>query len=173
MKRLILAVVLALPVAALATPPEGPGKDPAKKEKREERRRLMRLMGLAEALDLSTADALRMDEAMRRFDERRRPLREQVSESARILERAAEGDSTAQAQVDQAIQRVFDARAQLANIDREMFNELSRGLGPQQRAKMAMFFARFDRKFKGMHRLMKKSRTPRLDMLQKQNPEPG
>jgi ATP-dependent Lon protease len=101
---------------------------------------------------------------MRKFDERRRPLKEQVRESADILERAADGDSSAMSQVDQAAQRAFDARAQLAALDREMFQALSKDLPPQKRAKLALFMARFEgqsMKFKN------KMREKMLDKMDK------
>jgi hypothetical protein len=109
--------------------------------------RVARVLGLAEELQLDSAQALKLDETLRKFDERRRPLREQVRESAATLERAAGGDSAAMNQVDQAAQRAFDARAQLTALDREMFQSLSKDLPPQKRAKLALFMARFDNRF--------------------------
>lgn len=139
--RAAVLTVALLPLAALAEPPE------ARKEaelEAEKQLRLARVLGLAEDLELDSAQALKMDETMRKFDERRRPLKEQVRESADILERAADGDSSAMSQVEQAAQRAFDARAQLAALDREMFQTLSKDLPPQKRAKLALFMARFD-----------------------------
>lgn len=157
-------IVLLVPLTALAAPPreksQDPGRmDPARMEQREKRTRLMRLVGLAETLDLNTQDALRLDEVMRQFDDRRRPLKQQVAESAQLLRRAADGDSAAIGQVDQAIQRILDARGQLANLDRDMFNALSKDLKPQQRAKMALYFARFERQHRGMHPMRMKMRA--------------
>ena len=154
---LALSLVLAAP-AALAQPrqPRGPKAsgetqpDSTRMERREKRARVMRLVGLAEALDLSSAEALRLNDVMKRFDERRRPLREQVVESARLLKRAATGETDALGQVDQATQRIFDARAQMASIDREMFDALAQGLKPQQRAQLALFLAKSARHMRGM-----------------------
>jgi hypothetical protein len=117
---------------------------PEARERMEKHQRLQRVLGLAEELDLSSQEALKIDEVLRKYDERRKPLRDQVSESAKTLEKASDGDQASLGQVDQASQRIFDARAQMAQIDKEMFAELSRGLKPQQKAKMAVYFAKFD-----------------------------
>jgi len=147
--RLAVLTLTLLPVLALAAPPEGG--DEA--ERAEKRTRMMRVLGLAEELELSEAQALKMAETMRQFDERRRPLVAQVRESAQVLDRAADGDASMQSQVDQAVQRVFDARAQLTTLDREMYQSLSRDLPPQKRAKLAIFMARHEGK---MAKLLKK-----------------
>ncbi len=145
----MMSVVL-LPFLALAAPAEPQGDRNAEREERQERReRLRRVMGLAEELDLDTPQALRLDDTLRKFDERRRPLLEQVRESALTLMRAADGDASAQGQVDQASQRAFEARAQLAALDREMFQALSKDLPPQKKARLALFLARAN----GMGRL--------------------
>ncbi len=74
------------------------------------------------------------------FDERRRPYQEQQIQYSRILKKAAEGDSSAVAQVDEAIARIFDLRVQLTQIDKDMLNALSKELTAQQRAKLALVF---------------------------------
>ncbi len=139
--RAAVLTVALLPLAVLAEPPEARTEAELEAEKQ---LRLARVLGLAEDLELDSSQALKMDETLRKFDERRRPLKEQVRESAEILERAADGDSSAMSQVEQAAQRAFDARAQLAALDREMFQTLSKDLPPQKRAKLALFMARFD-----------------------------
>lgn len=141
----VLLSLLPLVVLAQPRPPEQRrGPDPERAEKMEKRMRMMRLLGLAEALDLEPEQALKLDAQMKKFDERRKPLREQVRESAAILERASHGDQGALNQVEQAARRAFDARAQLAQLDREMYEALSRDLSPQKRAQMALFLARFE-----------------------------
>ncbi len=139
--RVAVLTVALLPLAALAAPPDARAEAEQEAEKQ---LRLARVLGLAEDLELDSAQALKVDETLRKFDERRRPLKEQVRESAEILERAADGDSAAMPQVEPAAQRAFDARAQLAALDREMFQALSKDLPPQKRAKLALFMARFD-----------------------------
>jgi hypothetical protein len=142
--RVAVLTLALLPMAALAAPPDAQAEA---KQQAEKQLRLARVLGLAEELELDSQQALKLDETLRKFDERRRPLREQVRESAEILERAADGDTSALSQVEQAAQRAFDARAQLAALDREMYQALSKDLPPQKRAKLALFMARFEHRF--------------------------
>ena len=146
MKPIRMAVLVALlPFAALAAPPDPKAGDAEQDTERQ--MRMARVVGLAEELELDSSQALKLDETLRKFDERRRPLREQVRDSAEVLNRAANGDNAALSQVDQAAQRAFDARAQLTALDREMFQALSKDLPPQKRAKLALFMARFENRF--------------------------
>jgi hypothetical protein len=101
------------------------------------------VVGLAEALNLSDAEAVRVADVIRSFQQRRQPLQDQVAEASRILRRAAEGDASAASQVDQALEQTYVARDQIAILNREMFTVLSQKLSPQQRAKMSLFFAKF------------------------------
>lgn len=158
--RAAVLTVALLPLAALAASPDAQAEAQQSAEKR---LRLARVLGLAEELELDSSQALKMDETMRKFDERRRPLKEQVRESADILERAADGDNSAMSQVDQAAQRAFDARAQLAALDREMFQALSKDLPPQKRAKLALFMARFDKQSMKFKHKMREKMIDRMD----------
>jgi len=106
--------------------------------------RMKQVIGLAEALELSEADALRMAQIIRGIQERRRPFQEQVAEAARMIKRAADGEPDALSRVDAAVQQMYAARAQLAELNKEMFITLGQGLSAQQRAKMAVFFAKFN-----------------------------
>lgn len=176
MKTMLIAVALVVSGAALAASPQptpqpqpqaqpqpqpqgwqrrgegpgqGPGRDsPEARQRREQRTRMMQVVGLSEALGLSTQEALRVDETLRRFDDRRRPFRDQVHESGKVVMDAARGDNAALAQVDQATNRLLDARIQLASLDKELFQALARDLNPQQRAKLALFYARFHKGMK-------------------------
>nr|WP_225412847.1 hypothetical protein [Stigmatella hybrida] len=134
----VLAVAL-LPLGAFAAPGD-------RREDMERQLRVARLVELSAELELDSAQALKMDGILRQFDERRRPLHEQVRDSAKLLHRAAKGDGAAQSQVDQAAQRAFDARAQLAALDRELYQALAQELPAQKKAQLALFLARFDRK---------------------------
>src|SRR4051812_19616316 len=125
--RLAVLTLALLPLAALAAPPDARAEP---EQDADRQMRMARVLGLGEELELDSTQALKLDETLRKFDERRRPLREQVRDSADVLERAANGDNAALAQVDQAAQRAFDARAQLAALDREMFQALSKDLPP-------------------------------------------
>ncbi len=153
MRKLILTLIAAVPLAALAAPkaagPGGgpPGDETARMERMERRMRLARTLGLAEALDLNESQALKMQEAMSKFDERRKPLLRQMHDSMMTLRRAATGDETAQGQVDQAMARIFDARAQIQQVDREMFGTITKDLSPQKRARAAVFLSHFRGRF--------------------------
>jgi hypothetical protein len=162
-----LAVVLALaPALALAEPqatPSPPGRgagagvrtdDPGHRERAEKRLRIARTVGLADALDLDEAGALRVRETLTRFDERRAPLRHQIQDSVRILRDAARGDTAAAAQVDNALARLRDARAQLQQVNAESLAQLTQGMPPQKKARAALFLARFQ------------ARAPRAMMMQ-------
>ncbi|QRO00347.1 hypothetical protein JRI60_15600 [Archangium violaceum] len=148
--RLAVLTLSLFPLVTLAAP-ANPGDAT---ERAEKQARMMRVLGLAEELELDEAQALKMAETMRQFDERRRPLVVQVQESARVLKQAADGDASVQSQVDQAVQRVFDARVQLATLDRDMYQALSKDLPPQKRARLAIFMARNEGK---MVRLLKQA----------------
>jgi hypothetical protein len=82
------------------------------------------------------------------FDARKKALLEAVRVDVHTLKQAARrGDPKALAGVDAAVQRVFDARGAVLAIDREMFAALSKGMPPEQVARMALFFARFRQRF--------------------------
>lgn len=143
--RLTFMSVVLLPFLALAAPQEARTARESERlerlERKERRERMRLVLGLTEALELDTAQALKLDEALRQFDERRRPLMTQVRESARTLMLAAGGDAEAARQVDAASKQAFDARAQLVALDRELFQTLSKDLPPQKKAKLALFLA--------------------------------
>ncbi|AKJ05887.1 hypothetical protein ATI61_110365 [Archangium gephyra] len=165
--RLAVLTLCLLPLASLAQTPEA--KEAA--ERAERQTRLMRVVGLAEELGLEEAQALKMADTMRQFDERRRPLVEQVQESAQVLRKAAQGDASTQSQVDQAVQRVFDARTQLTALDRDMYQALARDLPPQKRAQLAIFMARHDGKMKMEKMLRKADREGRREEREKRRQE--
>jgi hypothetical protein len=150
--RLAVLTLTLLPVVALAAPPEG--NDAA--ERAEKQTRMMRVLGLAEELELNESQALKMAETMRQYDDKRRPLLEQVRDSAQVLRKAAEGDTSVQSQVDAAVQKVFDARTQLTALDRDMYQALSKDLPPQKRAKLAIFMARHEGKLVKLVRQMER-----------------
>jgi hypothetical protein len=119
--------------------------DDGRPERREEfgkRMRLYFVVGLAEALELSEAETLKLSERLKGFEDRRRPVQQSMGEAMKSLKAAAQGDAAAAAQVDANLALVFDGRAQLATLDREMFNALAQGQSPAKRARLALFFAR-------------------------------
>ncbi len=169
MQKLIAAAVLAVSAVSFAAPP--PPQAPASKgaavsdssqfggwdderfeerrEAREKRMRMMLVVGIAEALSLSETDAIRLADKMKAFDDRRKPLREQMFESMKLLKAAADGDQAALPKVDQATTSLLDLRQQMAAVDKEMFLAVSKDLTPQKRAQLAIFLAKFMREGRG------------------------
>ncbi|NTX36530.1 hypothetical protein HUA74_29710 [Myxococcus sp. CA051A] len=146
-KSWVAVTVVLVPWLALARPGNREGaeqqpREAERMERAEKRMRLRQVLTLSDALELDNAQALKMEETLRRFDEKRRPLREQVRDAARTLHQAARGDSAALAQVDAAAQRAFEARERIAALDREMYQALAKELAPEKRAKLALALAR-------------------------------
>jgi len=131
-----------------APPDEGSGPPTETRQRMERRMRMARTLGLAEALDLDEAGTARLNAAMAPFDARRKVILEGVRGDVVTLRQAArKGDPKALAAVDGAVQRLFDARAALVALDREMFGAISKGMTPDQAARTALFFARFRQRF--------------------------
>jgi hypothetical protein len=152
----------AMPLAghAQGAPPQGgpgQGQGPAANgagprfspEKMEKRMRLARTLGLAEALDLDAPAALKLGETIGKFDERRVAVHKQLRESREVLRRAAQGEKVSGADVDGAIQKGLEARAQLAAIDRDTVSAVTQGLTPEKKARAVLFLAKFQRRFPG------------------------
>jgi hypothetical protein len=168
MRNQLLVALAVLPLAAFAQggPGPGPGRgmgpgdgmgqgrgmrhggrglgDP---EKMEKRMRLARTLGLAEALDLEPAQALKLGEAVARFDEKRLALHRQVRDARDVLRRAARGDEVKPAEIDQAIQRTVEARLQLHAIDRDVLATVTKDLPPEKKARAALFLEKFQGRF--------------------------
>jgi len=150
MRKTLIALLL-VPMAALAqaTPkdkagPDGRGPDPARMEKMEKRMRLARTLGLAAALDLDTAQALKLGDTLSKFDDRRQAVRKQAMEARQVLRSAAQPDSKATAaDVDGAISKLIDTRSQLLAIDKDLVAAMGKDLTPQQKARAVLFLARF------------------------------
>src|SRR4051794_33337722 len=124
MKKLI-AAVLTLSTLAFAAPPAPAAAPPAQKpgagefgggnreehrEDMEKRMRMMLVVGIAEALSLSETDAIRLADKIKVFDDKRKPLREQMHESMKVLKAASDGDPAALGKVDQATNALLDLR---------------------------------------------------------------
>lgn len=149
MKNLVLVLAL-LPTLASAAPQSPPargagqaGDDAARAAQMQKRMRIARTLGLAEALELDDAAALRARDVLGRFDDRRAPLRKQVRDNVRVLRDASRGDKDAASHVDAALQKLREARTQLQNLDAEMLQQLTQGLSPEKKARAALFLARF------------------------------
>ena len=105
--------------------------------------RLARALGLAEALDLEPAQVAKMDEVLKGFDARRKPVLERLRADALALRGAAADPKATAKQVDDLVARIFTARGQMMAIDQEMYVALGKDLSPEKRARMALFFAKF------------------------------
>lgn len=141
---LILSALLCTPFTARAqAAAPTPEQMQARHQRMESRMRVMRVVGLSEALGLDEAGALRLDAQMKPFDDQRSPLHEALRADSKILHDAADGDPSAGTQVDAALGRMFDNRAKLEQINHQMLEALSKGLQPQQKAKLAVFLASF------------------------------
>lgn len=149
MRKIIWALALIAPLVGQAAPPapgHGPGEGPgweARHDQVRKRARLARTLGLAEALDLSEAEALKMRDLLSRFDERRQPIHRQFHDAMAQVRKAARGDAAAQKSVDDALRRLREARGQLQALDDEMFQALSKDLTPERKARAALFLTRF------------------------------
>ena len=150
-------IVAALPLPALAQGPQagapapGPGQQGAGQrmnpERMEKRMRLARTLGLAEALDLEAPQALKLGDTIAKFDDRRIAAHKQLRDSRDVLRRAAQGEKATAAEVDQAIQKALDARAQLQTIDRELVGVVTKDLSPDKKARAVLFLAKFQHRF--------------------------
>jgi hypothetical protein len=125
----------------------GPGAAQPDPERMEKRMRLARTLGLAEALDLEPAQALKLGEAIAKFDERRLAAHKQHREARDVLRRAARGDKLPPAEVDQAIQKGLEAGTQLQAIDREVLATVTKDLAPEKKARAVLFLDRFQGRF--------------------------
>ena len=104
--------------------------------------RLKYVVEIAEALELSEADALKLSEKLKGLEVRRQPVRQAMHQAMKAVKAAADGDAAALKDVDANVQKVLDGRAQMAVMDKELFTTLSKDLSPQQRAKLAVVLAK-------------------------------
>jgi hypothetical protein len=143
--RIVLMALVVLPFAVLGAAQDGPAKggpvpDRARMEKR---MRLARTLGLAEALDLDPAQALKLGETLNRFDDRRKAIHKQAADARDVLHRAASDEKATAADVDGAIARLVDSRTQLTALDKETLQAITQGLSPDKKARATLFLARF------------------------------
>lgn len=150
MRRLAL-VIAALSLFPLAAAAQGPAKAAAGPDDadRMRRGRLALTLGLAEALDLDEAQALKLRDVVQKQEPRRQAAHAQRQEAAKLLRRAAGGEKVTAADVDQAIAKAFDARAQLEAADKELVQAVTKDLAPEKRARAALFLARFHARMGG------------------------
>jgi hypothetical protein len=166
MKKLALLLALT-PVLALArgapgsNPDPGPGArgmDPDSAQRMQKRMHLALTLGLAEALDLSGAQALKVHEQLEKMTPRRAAAHQQLREATQLLRRSAKGEKVAAGDVDQAVTKLLDARAQLQAIDRDLVTTVTKDQPPEKRARAVLFLARFHQRvmqgFGGMRHRM-------------------
>ena len=154
--RMVVMLLALVPVVAVASPSGREARVEERLVQAERRHRLRQVLELSDVLGLDNAQALKLEETLRTFDERRRPLRKQVRESARILHRASRGDSEALAQVDAAALGAFEARERIAALDKELYLTLAKTLPQHKRATLALALARAEGR-------KKMKRAPDLD----------
>ncbi len=154
MKKLLVGCLLLSGLAFAANPPpkaqpqapaawNGPGE---RGEEFQRRQRMMLVVGLADALSLNEGEAIALADKIKAFDEQRTPVRESMRDAMKTLKAAADGDQAALGQVDNATQKFFDGRQQMAAIDKQMFLSISKDMQPQKRAQLAIFLAKFHAK---------------------------
>ena len=163
-RTLLLLAVLAGP--ALAAPPGKPPADEASAEERaqfEQRARLMATMQISEVLGLDDAGTLKLRDTLTRWDTQKAPIRQEMFDLAQVLRRAGRGDTTAYSQVDPAIKRIQELRSQLQQIDQQLFQQLSAGLPPQKKAKLALVMAKLPQ---AMREMVKTGKAPSRDPTQ-------
>lgn len=123
----------------------GPGTD-EQVERMEKRARLARNLGLAEALDLDTAAANKLAGALEKVDGKRVALHKQFRDARITLRKAADGEKVAAADVDAALTKALEVRAQMAELDKETVTIVTKGLTPEKKARAALFLGRFGQK---------------------------
>ena len=115
---------------------DGPG-EPGKRGK------LALTLGLAEALDLDDAQALKLRDAVEKFHQKRQPLHAQMREAMQVVRKAADGEKVEAAAVDQAIAKLTDLRAQAQAADKELVQAVTKDQPPQKKARAVLFLTRF------------------------------
>ena len=149
----LLALLVAGRLWAQGGPPPPPGDGPGPDgEAWQKRAHLMATLAIADALQLDEAGTLKLRSQLAPFEEKRGPIRQEMMEQTVVLRRAAKGDTTAFAQVDGALQKVLALRAQLEQLDRDLFAQLSVGLPPQKKARLALVMARLPQQIREMAR---------------------
>ena len=166
MMKQLAALVAVLPIAAFAQGAgparggPGPGHDCAncqqgkgagpgtdeRIEKMEKRAQLARNLGLAEALDLDTAQSNKLSDALAKVDDKRVALHKQTRDARQLLRRAAQGEKVTAAEVDGAIAKLLDLRAQADALDKETIAIVTKELSPEKKARAALFLARFEQR---------------------------
>ena len=158
-RTLLLLSVFAAPAWAAPPPPKPPGDETSAEERAqlEQRARLMATMQISEVLGLDDAATFKLRDTLTRWDTQKAPIRQEMFDLAQVLRRAGRGDTTAYNQVDPAIKRIQELRSQLQQIDQQLFQQLSAGLPPQKKAKLALVMAKLPQ---AMREMVKTGKSP-------------
>jgi Spy/CpxP family protein refolding chaperone len=157
----ILFLLLVLPLAASAQPAArtaqaaGRGPSPEKAERMEKRASLALVLGLSEALELDSTQALKLRDTIDKFTDRRVAAHRAHAEAQQALREIARAGKADAKQVDEALKKAQDSSAQLEAVRRDTFAAISKDLSPEQRARAYLFLSRFEDRFgpgMGMHR---------------------
>jgi hypothetical protein len=137
-----------MPDPAVEAGPRGPRgpMDPERMERMRRRMQLALTLGLAEALQLDDAAALKVRGQIEKFAPRRMAAMTQMRDSVQLLRRSAKGEKLAAGDVDAAIARLLDARAQMQAVDREVVTTVTKDLAPEKRARAVLFLAQFHKR---------------------------
>lgn len=159
MRSVLLTAVL-LPLVSFGSPPDVPDPSDAKvatqkkakltagerrervKTKLVKKTRLRHTLRIAEVLDLSEKDALRLSETLSRFDGRRAELIDRMMSAGLTIRSAARGEADSYGELDRATAQFVEAKAALVELDRQMLEAVATEfqLSPQQKARVALTF---------------------------------
>ncbi len=139
----------------------------------ERRLRTFRAVALAERLDLDEKQALALNAAISRYDEKRRRVRAEIASHMRVLRQAAKETNPDEDAVSGAIEGVLSGRARLEEIRQEEARELLANLDPARQARLVLFFADFPRDVRRlMHEGSHRGRHRRIDVDSPPSGEP-
>lgn len=159
MRSVLLAAVI-LPLVSFASPPDVPRESDAKvktkagpklsaadrreraKTKLVKKTRLRHTLRIAEVLELSEEDALRLSETLSRFDGQRAQLIDQMMSAGMTLRSAARGEADSYGEIDRATRQFVEAKAGLVELDRQMLEAIATEfeLSPREKARVALSF---------------------------------
>jgi hypothetical protein len=122
----------------LSAPPSWRGPD---HEEIERKAHMIRLVEIADALELSEEQALKLKTKLDQFDQKLKPLYAEMKAQAEVVHQAAQGEATAMDHVDAAILKIRALREQIRQLDEQLFDQLSKGLDHRHKARLARAMA--------------------------------
>lgn len=128
---------------------------------------LRRTLQIADELGLQETQALQVRDALRVGDDKRLALGQALRTEVAELKRLGKGSPTAK-DVEERIRKIQDVRIKLVQADEEMLVAASRGLAPNQKARLAVLMGKHDRqmRFLMMRQMVKRGLgrdAPRAD----------